>query len=940
MNQSLYFRGSCRGLGLPLHLRSLRVKAIALLLSICCVATFTACRNEKTMKIGVSQCSDDDWRQKMNGEIYREMMFHPEATVEIRSAGDNSDRQISDVEYFINNEFDIIVVAPNEAEALTPVIHKAMAAGIPVVIFDRNITDNDYTAFQGADNFGIGREAAQHALTRIDTSDGHAIVEIRGLEGSTPAIGRHNGFFSRIASQIDTTTIARIDGKWTYDDTYPAIYSYLSQNPQTQLVYAHNDRMAIAASDAARELGIRPYIIGIDAAPEIGMKAVNDGVIDATFLYPTEGAQLINTALAILNSKPYEKEMLIPSSSAVTKDNVGVLLAQNEELKQENRHLEQLKTQLDDYWQEHTAQNTLLVAAIIIIILAFIVIFSVLKAVWTHKRHRKELARQNERLENQKQELLELNNQLNEATQSKLTFFTNVSHDLRTPLTLIAEPVAHLARATNLTSAQHTMALLADKNVRILKRLINQILDFRKYENGKLKLNLTETNVGLNVEEWVASFASLARHRHITLATHIDRSENMVMAVDAEKLERIVFNIVSNALKFTPDNGNIEVGCHVADGKLVIRIADNGRGIPAADIDHIFQSFYQADKVHPTGSGIGLSVVKAFVELHNGTITVESSEGKGTTFTVIIPVCHADNTSARVTPLITSADIDAELNTIAITEESFDDTKPRLLIIDDNEDICTLVSQLLNADYNVITAGNGRQGLKMATKYTPDVIICDIMMPVMDGLECCRLLKSEIATSHIPVLMLTACSLDEQRVQGLDSGADGYLAKPFNNEVLKAQVRNLINNRKLIRNIYSGFDAPASSAIPEQPAATVHKPASGSKQGIDSDFYNKFVQLVEQNMHNPDLNVEAIAADMGLARSQFYRKIKALTNFSPVELLRGFRLKKARTLLTSTEMSISEIGYEVGFSSAAYFTKCYRDEFGETPTQLRERLGH
>ena len=323
--------------------------------------------------------------------------------------------------------------------------------------------------------------------------------------------------------------------------------------------------------------------------------------------------------------------------------------------------------------------------------------------------------------------------------------------------------------------------------------------------------------------------------------------------------------------------------------------------------------------------------------MHGGSISVESIPGKGSVFIISLPVTHVSSNVVSVDKTITEKDVNAELGKIEKAETEIDAFKPVVLVIDDNDDILNMLSRLLGEDYNVLTASNGKAGLKIAARYVPDVVVCDVMMPVMDGLECCRLLKDEISTSHIPVLMLTACTMDEQRVEGFESGADGYIAKPFNSDVLKSRIKNLIHNRKLIKNLWKGSSSPANdNEEPTRDTETLQKGVSG----IDNDFYHRFLELATGKLSDPDLSVDSLASDLGLARSQFYRKIKALTNYSPVELLRHMRLKEARRLLTTTDRSVSEIGFDVGFSSAAYFSKCFHDEFGETPSQLRERLGH
>lgn len=456
------------------------------------LTVLAGCGDEKVYKIGVSQCSRDDWRSKMNEEINREIMFHEDASVEIRSADDNNRKQEEDIRYFADNGFDIIIVSPNEAAALTPVIKEVYEKGIPVIIFDRNIIGDSYTARIGVDDEGIGRSAAHYALHM--KGPGMNAVEIYGLRGSTPAEGRHNGFVSEF-EKGGGKLIESVDGNWNKEDAMPAIDSLLRMHKDIDLIYAQNDRMAIGASEVARRLGRNDIkIIGIDAAPSIGIQAVADSVIDATFLYPTEGNRIIRTALAILKGEPYEKEKILPASSAVDITNADILLRQNETLVDETEKIKTLKKSMDDYWAQHSSQTSLFYASIVIIFLLFGVCFLVLRAFWQHKRHQAALLEQNRMLEEERDKQATLNEKLREATQSKLMFFTNVSHDLRTPLTLISVPISQLQEADNLTPQQHSLIKIADKNVRILYRLINQILDFRKYENDKLECHLVETD--------------------------------------------------------------------------------------------------------------------------------------------------------------------------------------------------------------------------------------------------------------------------------------------------------------------------------------------------------------------------------------------------------------------------------------------------------------
>lgn len=896
------------------------------------------CTAEKKYRIGVSQCSQDDWRAKMNQEMLREAMFHDNAEIEIRSADDSNEKQIDDIRYFADNGFDIIIAAPNEAEPITPVVDEVMARGIPVVIFDRNVVGDNYTAFQGAHNDSIGYQAAQYA--RSLAGPDARVIEIFGNPGSTPAQERHNGFKAGMGLYPDMKLVASGHGDWDYGKANDVADSLLALYPDVDLIFAHNDRMAIAAADVAARRGLDPYIIGIDAAPEIGMKAVSEGRIDATFLYPTEGYRLIRTALDILEGRPYERVVRLPAASAVDKSNADILNLQNESLKEETSKIKELKSQVDHYWDQHSIQSTFLYVTLSILALLFIVLFLFLRVFWLNRRQQKMLVEQNHELERQRDNEKSLNEQLNEATQSKLRFYTNVSHDLRTPLTLIAEPVRQLSEAGNLTPQQKTLARIADKNVKILRRLINQVLDFRKYENGKLDLNLVEVDICRLVEDWTDAFNAVGRQRHMKLSLECAADAPAHVAIDVDKIERVFFNLVSNAFKYTPDNGEIAINLSFTDADMILSVSDTGRGISAEDLGNIFDRFFQVDKVHPNGSGIGLSLAKAFVELHGGAITAVSEPGKGSVFTVSLPLRHVADKAEAMTGGITDSDVTAELARVESPElpevpqttEPDGGDLPLLLVIDDNEDILVMISQLLSGAYRVITATNGADGVRMAARYVPDIVVCDVMMPVMDGMECCRRIKEEVSTSHIPVLMLTACSMDEQRVQGYESGADGYLSKPFDAAVLRARCASLVENRRRIREVWM-------NGSPEmRPAHKAPAQVPGAPSAIDSDFYNRFLEIFRERMSDANVSVDALAAEMGLGRSQFYRKIKALTNFSPVELIRTIRLKEGRNMLLSTEKTVSEIAYATGFSTPAYFTKCYREAYGETPSETRSGL--
>ena len=671
--------------------------------------------------------------------------------------------------------------------------------------------------------------------------------------------------------------------------------------------------------------------VGIDALPgkEYGVEQIINGVLDATFIYPTGGDKVVQVAMDILEKRPYERDTKL-STALVDKTNARVMQLQTDHITEQDGKIERLNNQVNEYLSRYSAQTMFLYACLIILLLFAALLAIIVRAYWTKNRMNMELSRQKKKLEEQRDQLISLSKQLEEATHAKLVFFTNVSHDFRTPLTLVADPVEQLLEDKALTPRQQSLLKVVHKNVHILRRLVNQILDFRKYENDKLELVRANMNLRVQLQEWSHSFQTLAlkKHIHFVLEVNDDRADYL-MAVDAEKMERVYFNLLSNAFKFTPENGTITVTLSTLtkeEGGRYARlvVADTGSGISVQHIRHIFDRFYQIDVNH-AGSGIGLALAKAFVELHGGEITADSVEGKGTVFTVDIPMTVVEEPSADLVqePRITQQTVVEELEDMETEEQIPDENKECILIIDDNADVRDYVKSLLKEEYTVIEAPDGRAGLKKAMKYVPDAIICDVMMPVMDGLECCRKLKTELQTSHIPVMLLTACSLDEQRIQGFECGADSYISKPFNSKLLLVRLRNLMDNHKRLKQFFGDKTTLSKESVSD----------------VDKGFVDRFRELIEENLADSELSVEDLGGKMGLSRVQLYRKIKALTNYSPNELVRIARLKKAASLLASSEKTISEITYEVGFTSPSYFTKCYKEYFGESPTDFLKRRG-
>ena len=914
-----------------------------------CFLGMVACHQDVPhFRIGVAQCSDDSWRHKMNDEILREAMFYDGVAVEIRSAGDDNRKQAEDVRYFMDKGVDLLIISANEAAPMTPVVEEAYRKGIPVILIDRKILSDKYTAYIGADNYEIGRAVGNYIASSLRGKGN--VVELTGLGGSTPAMERHQGFMAAISNFPDIKLIDKADAAWESGPAEVEMDSMLCRHPKIDAVYAHNDRIAPGAYRAAKKVGREKEMlfVGIDALPGKGngLELVLDSVLNATFIYPTNGDKVMQLAMNILEKKPYPRETVM-NTAVVDHTNAHVMQLQTTHIAELDQKIETLNGRIGGYLSRVATQQVVMYGGLVILLLVAGLLLVVYKSLRSKNRLNRELSEQKkqleeqrdkleeqrDKLEEQRDQLIQLSHQMQQETHAKLVFFTNISHDFRTPLTLVADPVEHLLADKTLNGGQHRMLMLIQRNVNILLRLVNQILDFRKYENGMMEYTPIPIDILSSFEGWNESFLAAARKKHIHFSFDKMADTDYHTLADVEKLERIYFNLLSNAFKFTPENGKVTVRLSPLtkeDGRWIrFTVANTGSMISVEHIRNIFDRFYRID-MHHAGSGIGLALVKAFVELHKGTISVESDEKQGTIFTVDLPMQTCEVTVSVDSPLSSSigASVSSALNNAQVAEEEeterdYDSSKPSVLIIDDNADIRSYVHSLLHADYTVIEAVDGSEGIRKAMKYVPDLIISDVMMPGIDGIECCRRLKSELQTCHIPVILLTACSLDEQRIQGYDGGADSYISKPFSSQLLLARVRNLIDSHRRLKQFFGDGQTLAKEDVCD----------------MDKNFVEKFKSLLDAKLGDSNLNVEDLGKDMGLSRVQLYRKIKSLTNYSPNELLRIARLKKAASLLASSDMTVAEIGYEVGFSSPSYFTKCYKEQFGESPTDFLKRKG-
>ena len=857
-------------------------------------------RNTKKYVIGVSQCSEDIWRNKLNDELLMETYQHKDVELLFASAKDNDKLQTEQIEKFIQRGVDLLIISPNQVHSITPVIDKAYDKGIPVILFDRKTDSQKYTAFIGADNVKVGKTIGEFIAKTLHGEG--KVIEIKGLDNSSPAIDRHKGFVQALSRYPDIQLKRTLSGEWTKESGYKSIKSAIADAKDCNIVWGQNDRMAEGAQRAMAEAGVHNVLyVGTDALPSKGggIEAVYNGKLLASYIYPTRGDMVMQLAMRILKKQPFHRDNYL-KGALVTKDNAKVLLLQNEEMMKQRRRLSDLNSKVDIYLAQYNHQKIyMLLSGVIIALLIGLIVY-----IYRTIILRRELEEQ--------------------ATNAKLQFFTNISHELRTPLTLIADPIEHIVNDGNLTKQQRNMLQIVEKNVSILMRLVNEILDFRKIQNKKMELTLSEFELTHYLKEWASTFESIATKRKIKV--ELITPVPIRLCADIYKVERICYNLLSNALKYTSEGGSITIKAKSTDETVEICIKDTGKGIAKEDIKHIFDRFYQVRNSNKDGTGIGLAIVKAFTELQGGTVKVESEVGKGSEFTITLPKRVAGDNFQPAEETYTMndfldessavTDISTENKVSKITSDRQED-KPRVLVIDDNADIRAYATALLGDEYDVMEASDGSEGLKKAVREVPDIVVCDVMMSGMDGLECCKHLKSDSLTCHIPVILLTAKTLDEHRAEGYAYGADAYLTKPFNGNVLKARIKNLITNRKLMKIVF-GNDAQ-------------QEPMEAVAQSAESQFVEKFRTIIQGNLGNSDLNVETISHEMGISRAQLYRKIKSITGISPNDIIREARMKRAERLLETTDKSVSEIAYEVGFSSPSYFTKCYREFFGRTP---------
>ena len=729
---------------------------------------FVACdenNDNHAYRIGVSQCSGGFWREKQNNEMRRELLLQEGATMELLCANDDNNKQMADIQHFIDEQVDILVVSPNDTNALTATIEKAYHAGIPVLLFDRTIHSDQYTAFVGGDNYEVGRQMAAYITTRLPK--GGKVIEIMGYMKTSPAWQRHRGFVNGLSDVGGIEIVASVDAGWQGQLAESAADSLLRLYPDVDAIVSHSDFMADRAKRAADRVypGNDYIFVGADGfgTPGLGIEAVVKGELDATAIYPTGGDAIIQTALKILKGEQYEKTTFLPSNIVSTPQEAMLLINMDRALTAEVKRVERVHDKAVFYLKESQKERVMLYVLLAVLVLICGLCAALYRVNMLRRKSNKRLYEQQDILLEKNEQLLSMTHQLEEATNAKLVFFTNISHDFRTPLNLISGPIDQAMAKLKDKAEIMTLLQIAQRNVGVLLDLVNQILDFRKVENGKMTLTMQTVNINTLASAWHESFMSLAQQKGLKLDVAVDKVETNVN-VDAKKLERMVYNLLGNSIKFTPAGGTVGLRCTMADNHLVITVSDTGPGIDKDNLNKIFERFYQLGNSSGEGTGIGLALVKKYAELMGGSVEIASNSddtqgATGTTISIVIPT-EPSHVAAPVTdvpqhllPESLYACANLQFTSPAKQQQvSEDEPLPVVLVIDDNADMRTFISTLLADRYRVLTANDGEQGLQIAKDNIPDIVVCDVMMPVMDGLECCQKLKNDLCTSHIPVI--------------------------------------------------------------------------------------------------------------------------------------------------------------------------------------------
>ena len=891
-----------------------------------------SCNNSETKKytIGFSQTGiNDEWRKSMNQAMRIQTAFYPEIELKILEGQDDVNDQIKDIEALIAENVDILVVSPVQATPITPIVEKAYKKGIPVLIVDRKINGENYTAYLGADNYQVGTNAANY-LAYL-TTEPKNIIEIKGLLGSSPASERSSGFNNVINDIPNLSVVKTIQGNWESYSIKDSLSKILDSIKNVDYIFAHNDRMALGTWEVLKEKGLEKSIkiIGVDGlnGPNGGIKHVQDQIFLATILYPTGGEEAVELAVKILNGETVAKKNIL-GTTVIDSRNADILKNQFDKITQQQNDIETQQDKIQLQEKTYSTQSNRLKVLLGLLITSLLLATYSIYSAYNIKKKKRELEIRNKKITIQRNQIKKFAEEVKTSNDAKTNFFTGLSHEFKTPITLILSSIESLSENNALKDNKllREVGLIYNNSKRLL-RLINQLLDFRKIEDRKFILKASETNIYEFSVRIFKDFEREAQKRNIefTISTN---DKNLIVCIDRNLMDKVYFNLLSNAFKFTPDNGSIHINIvNEVDSNFVkILFKDSGIGIPKKDLQGVFQAFFQASNNNKASSGIGLHLSKEFVEMHKGAIGVSSKHGTEFTLTLYKGSAHLSSDEIVYEPdlvdnSILSFNSDYEENEFTEVDVLNDEERYSILIIEDNSDLIKYLRNKLIGEYDVHVS-DGSDGVEKAFEIIPDIIICDINLPDKTGFEICEILKKDLRTSHIPTIMLTALNNKESYIKGLESGADLYLTKPFSFAILSQSVKTMIYNREKLRYYFIN---------------NIHKINTDHGFGsIEQDFLSKINQIINENLDNSKFSVENLASALNISRVQLYRKTKAILGVSISDYIQNIRLEKAKTLLQETQLSISEIAYVTGFSSPNYFSTSFKNKFDNSPKAYRE----
>ncbi|QOD59597.1 substrate-binding domain-containing protein [Polaribacter haliotis] len=888
--------------------------------------SFISCSKEnqiKKYKIGFSQTGHkDDWRKAMNQSMEIQAAFNPEIELTILEGNDDINNQIKDIEQLIKDKVDVLIVSPVKSKPITPIVEKAFKSGIPVLIVDRKIEGNNYTAYLGGDNYQVGLDAANY-LASISESK-KKIIEIKGLFGSSPALERSLGFNNIVKKNKNLEVIKTIEGNWESFSIKDSLRVVLEAHKNIDFIFSHNDRMALGAWEVAKEMGLQNSIkfVGVDGLPgkKGGIKLVQEGLFLATILYPTGGDEAIKLALKILKDENFEKNNIL-NTTVIDSRNADIMKNQFDKIYQQQQDIEHQQLKILKQEKTYTTQSlTLKLLLALLIISVLLASFSIYSRFKLEKKKR-ELEIQNNKITVQR-------NQIKKINEAKTNFFTGLSHEFKTPITLILSSIDSLSENKSIRDNKllKEVGLIFNNSKRLL-RLINQLIDFRKIEDKKFILRASKTNLYQFSNTIFRDFEREAQKRNIKFTLNTN-NEYLDVYLDRNLMDKVYFNLLSNSFKFTPNNGFISINIEEVKNSNFVKIyfKDSGIGIPVNEMDSVFKAFYQGSNNNKTSSGIGLHLSKEFIELHKGNIEVTSNNGVEFIITLYKDNVHLNSDEIVFEPEILdspilSFDLDYEDDAFTVQSNLNREDRDTILIVEDNVDLVKFLNNKLSLEYN-IQISNGNDVLEKAFDLIPDIIICDVNLPEKDGFEICQILKKDIRTSHIPLIILTAYDSKESYIKGLDSGADLFLTKPFSFSILYRSLKNLLYNRDKLRKHY---------------IKNIYKKEQNQKVDLlEQDFLDLMNKYIYENLDDSSFSVEQLASKLNISRVQLYRKIKAILNVSISDYILNIRLEKAKVLLLESKLTISEIAYSVGFSSPSYFSSTYKNKFGKTPKSYKK----